>query len=119
LSEVPILEASAEYVNMFLKLKQASSVYPSWVHIEADKDKYIEDYLRAEGIALDKASISIMRGKELWQNKLNSMWGKWAQNQKKTQTTIVTSVKELCELLKSPGTEVTNLTFPNDDVWVS
>jgi len=48
----------AEYVNMFLKLKQESSGYPSWVQIEEDKDRYIEDYLRAEGIALDKASIS-------------------------------------------------------------
>jgi hypothetical protein len=48
----------AEYVNMFLKLKQESSGYPSVVKSEADKDKYIEDYRRAEGIALDKASIS-------------------------------------------------------------
>ena len=48
------------------------------------------------------------------------MWGKWAQNQNKTQTTLVTSVKELDELWTSPGTEVTNLIFPNDDVvWVS
>ena len=32
----------------------------------------------------------------------------------------MTSVKTLCELLTSSGTEVTNLTFPNDDVvWVS
>jgi len=46
--------------------------------------------------------------------------GKWAQNQNKTQTTLVSSVKELYELLRSPGTKVTNLIFPNDDVvWVS
>ena len=32
----------------------------------------------------------------------------------------MTSVKVLYELLTSPGTEVTNLIFPNDDVvWVS
>jgi len=47
----------AEYVNMFLKLKQESSGYPYWVRSEDDKDRYIEDYRRAEGIALDKASI--------------------------------------------------------------
>jgi hypothetical protein len=48
------------------------------------------------------------------------MWGKWAQNQNKTQTTNVTSEKEFCELLTSPGTEVINLIFPNYDVaWVS
>ena len=48
------------------------------------------------------------------------MWGKWAQNQNKTQITIVDSEKEFYELLKYPCTEVTNLIFPNDDVaWVS
>ena len=39
---------------------------------------------------------------------------------KKTQTTIVNSEKEFYELLTSPGTEVTNLIFPNEEVaWVS
>ena len=33
----------AEYVNMFLKLKQESSDYPYGVQCEADKEKYIED----------------------------------------------------------------------------
>ena len=47
----------AEYVGMFLKLKQESSGYPSWVQSEADNDRYIEEYRRAEGNALDKASI--------------------------------------------------------------
>jgi hypothetical protein len=61
-------------VNMSLKLKEESSGYPSCVQTEADKDKYIEDYRHAEGIALDKASIS----KNAVQNtlaklKLNSM----------------------------------------------
>jgi len=47
------------------------------------------------------------------------MWGKWAQNQNKTQT-IVDSEKEFYELLTCPGTEVTNLIFPKDDVaWFS
>ena len=32
----------AEYVNMFVKLKQQSSGYPSWVQSKADKAKYIE-----------------------------------------------------------------------------
>jgi hypothetical protein len=40
---------------MFLKLKQETSGYPSWVQSEAEKNKYIEDYRRAEGTALDKA----------------------------------------------------------------
>ena len=48
------------------------------------------------------------------------MWGKWAQNQNKTQTTIVDSDKEFYELLTSPGSEVTNIIFPNNEVvWIS
>ena len=47
-----------EYVNMFLKFKQESSGFPSWVQSEDDKERYIEDYRRSGGIALDKASIS-------------------------------------------------------------
>ena len=74
----------AEFVNMFLKLKQESSGYPSWVQSEEKKDQYIEDYRRAEGIALDKASISKNAGQRtLAKLKLNSMWGKLAQNQKR------------------------------------
>ena len=48
----------AEYVDMFLKLKQESSGFPFWVEREDDKDSYIADYRRADGIVLDKASIS-------------------------------------------------------------
>ena len=44
------------------------------------------------------------------------MWGKWAQNQNKTQSTLMTSVKELYELVTSPATEVTNLIFSKEDV---
>ena len=79
-----------QYVNMFLKLKQESSGYPSWVQCEEDKDRYIEDYWRAEEIAIDKASVSknaVQR--TLAKLKLNSMWGKWASNQNKTQTIVV------------------------------
>ena len=81
---------------MFLKLKQESSGYPSWVQSEADKDRYIEEYRRAEEIALDKASISKNAGQRtLAKLKLNSVWGKWAQKQNKTQTNIVSSEKVL------------------------
>ena len=52
----------AEYVNIFLILKQESSGYPSWVQSAADKDRYIEEYRRAERIALNKASISKSAG---------------------------------------------------------
>jgi hypothetical protein len=107
--------------NIFLKLKQESSGYPSLVHSEDDNDRYIEDYQRGEEIALDKASIFKNSGQHTFTKlKLNSMWGKWAQNQKKTHTSLVTSEKEFYVLLTSPGTEVTNLIFPKEEVpWVT
>jgi hypothetical protein len=106
----------AGYVDMFLKLKQEASGYPSWVKCEDDEDKYIEDYRRAEGIALDKASIAKNSGRRtLAKLKLNSMWGKWAQNQNKTQTTLVTHEKDFYELLTSPGIEILSLVFPNEE----
>ena len=59
------------------------------------------------------------RQRTLAKLKLNSVWVKWAQNQNKTQTTLVTPVKEFHEHLRSPVTEVTNLIFLNDEVaWV-
>jgi hypothetical protein len=51
---------------------------------------------------------------------LNSTWGKWTQNQNKTQTSIVKSAKKIYELVTSLGTEVTNFIFPNEEVvWFS
>jgi hypothetical protein len=41
----------AEYVNMFLALQQKSFAYPSWVQSEEDKERNIDVYPRAEGIA--------------------------------------------------------------------
>ena len=59
---------------MFLKLKQESSGYPSSVQCEDEKDRYIEDYRRAEGIAVDKASVSKNAGQRNLANlKLNSV----------------------------------------------
>jgi len=79
---------------MLLKFKQDLSGYTYWVHSDENKDKYIEDYRRAEGIALDKASISKNECQMSLANlQLNSMWGKWAQNQNKTHTTLVTSIR--------------------------
>jgi hypothetical protein len=86
----------AGYVNMFLKLKQESFGYPAWFRTEDYKDRYIEEYRRAEGIALDKASISKNAGQRtLAKLKLNSMWVKRAQSQNKTQTSIVNSARAI------------------------
>jgi hypothetical protein len=106
---------------MFLKLKQESSGYLAWVQSEEDEDRYIEEYHQDKGIVLDKAAIAKNPGqKDLTEFNLNSMWGKCAQNSNKTQTTPVKRERQFYEFLCSPGTEVTNLIFPNNNVaWLS
>ena len=46
------------YVNMWLRVKQQCSGYPQGIVTEAEKDAYVEDYFKVQGIRLDKASIS-------------------------------------------------------------
>ena len=47
----------APYVNKWLKIKQESSGYPSWVRTEEDKAQYVREYEVHEGIQLDPTMI--------------------------------------------------------------
>ena len=47
----------ASYINLFLKLKQEASGYPSWCKTDEDKKRYIDDYQQQEGISLDPSKI--------------------------------------------------------------
>jgi hypothetical protein len=47
----------AEYINCWLRVKQEASGWPRWCKTEADKDKYISDYYKCEGIRLDRNNI--------------------------------------------------------------
>ena len=51
---------------------------------------------------------------------LNCMWGKLTERSDRTQTRVIKEPKELYNFLATPGIEVTNLAFANDDVvWIS
>lgn len=68
------------YINMFLKIKQEASGWPSWVKTEADADKYIRDYAEKEGIRLNRSNISHNNAlRSLAKLLLNSFWGKFGQ----------------------------------------
>jgi len=48
------------------------------------------------------------------------MWGKLTEKNDRTQTKVILEPKDLYSFLPTPGIEVTNLAFPNDDgVWIS
>ena len=110
-----------EYINTFLKLKVEASGYPDHVVTEEDKDKYISDFFRSEGITLDKQSIVKNAAKRgLSKLCLNSFWGKLTECNNRPKSSIITDPNELYRFLSTPGIEVTNLLFASDEVvWIS
>jgi hypothetical protein len=110
-----------EYINTFLKLKAEASGYPSWVRTQDDKDLYINQFYQSEGIRLDEDSIRYNAAKRgLAKLFLNSAWGKLTERSNRTQTKLISDPQELYRFLVTPGIEVQDMLFANDDVvWIS
>ena len=55
------------YINAFFKLKHQASGWPAWCQTEEDRQKYIQDFARREGILLeyDKIQKNNVRRPEL------------------------------------------------------
>lgn len=65
-----------EYMKVFQKVKQEASGWPSWCETEADKTRYLSDYLRHEGIALDRNKIvKNPPARQTAKYSLNVLWG--------------------------------------------
>jgi len=77
--------------------------------------------LEREGIEPDKSSIKYNAAKRCVAKLcLNSIWGKLTERNNRTQTKLISDPKELYRFLATPGIEVINLVFANDEVvWVS
>jgi hypothetical protein len=109
-----------DYVNTFLKIKQEASGYPKWVQSEADKDKYISDYYNHEGILLDKTKICNNPGlKALSKLLLNSQWGRYAMQTRKTKTKFLKNLNDLNKLIHDDTIEVKDLIFPTEKVCIA
>jgi len=73
-----------------------------------------------EGMRLDKETIRYNAAKrglaKLW---LNSMWEKLTVRNDRKMTKIITEPKDIYGFVSTPGIEVMNLAFANDDVvWI-
>ena len=110
-----------DYINAFLKLKAEASGYPSWVHSIEDEDRYVESFWQSEEIRLDKEAIRHNAAKQgLDKLCLNSIWGKLTERNDRTMTKIIQEPKDMNGFLSTPGVEVKNLVFANDDVvWTA
>jgi len=95
--------------------------YPGWVRSPADEELYVGKFWKKEGIRIDRESIKSNAAKRgLAKLCLNCMWGKRNERSDRTQSRVITEPKELYNFLATPGIQVTNLPFANDDVvWIS
>jgi len=109
-----------EYIDTFLKLKAEASGYPSSVRTPADEDRYIEEFRQGEGILLDKDKNEHNASKRALAKLCpNSMWGKFGENPRKTQTLLISEPRELYRFLATPGIEVATLLFAGDSLcWI-
>ena len=92
-----------DYVTMFAKKKLESSGFPSRVQSQEAKLEYIKSIAVLDKIDLDINKVEFNPGlRAISKLSLNSVWGKWAQGEKRRKK-YVTSMSELFFMLRSPG----------------
>ncbi|XP_042908649.2 uncharacterized protein [Parasteatoda tepidariorum] len=105
------------YIDTFLKIKQEASGWPAGCENEEEKLQYIEDYFTREGIQLDFSKIGLNPGqRSLSKLMLNSLWGKFGQDQDKLQTVFVSTLAEFNNYFADKKNEIHNVSFPTDEI---
>ena len=105
-----------DYVNTWLKIKQEASGWPAGVETEEERQSYIEDYYKHEGIRLEYAKIEHNPGlRTLAKMMLNSMWGKFGQRLNKTQVRAFDDPHQFHQFLDTDTLDVRNVFVINDD----
>lgn len=106
----------AQYIDVFLKIKQEASGWPEWCKTEAHRSKYINDFFTAEGILLDHSKINKNPGlRYVAKALLNCLWGRYAMNVNRNQTDIVKCAKDFYYIMCNPNYDVKNLIFVGEE----
>ncbi|XP_035213104.1 uncharacterized protein LOC118187028 [Stegodyphus dumicola] len=83
------------YFNLFLKITQESSGWPSECVTSEDKLRYIRQYEEREGVKLDERKISRNPGRrQVAKLALKRFWGRWGMSINKGQLTYVHTVPD-------------------------
>ena len=99
-----------------MKIKQEASGWSAEVETEEQKQTYINDYFKHEGIHLDYAKIEYNPGlRTLAKMMLNSMWGKFGQRLNKTQVRAFDDPHQFHQFLDTDTLDVRNVFVINDD----
>ncbi|KAG8147991.1 hypothetical protein E2320_023048 [Naja naja] len=114
-----MLKNNEDYINMHLRQKQEASGYPDWCKTEEDKERYVRDYKKNEGVQLCREHIEYNPAKrQIAKLFLNSLWGKFGQSTNHLTTTVVTEPEELFMYLFVPYYEVSSCEFVDDEAAV-
>jgi hypothetical protein len=112
-------ELFAGYVNMWLKIKQEASGWPTWCKTDEEKEQYLSQYYEHENIELDKEKIEKNPAlRFIAKIMLNSFWGKLAQRPNLTKTEMVESYDRYWHLACNEDIEITGELMVNDDVML-
>ena len=101
-----------DYVNKFLSFKVEASGFP---HHIVDKEQYIKDYEKNEGIKL--GNISKNSGlRSVAKIMLNSFWGRYALDNRKVQYKIFRDPADWFQMLTDNKFEIHNVDLVNENV---
>ncbi|XP_032094416.1 uncharacterized protein LOC116523417 [Thamnophis elegans] len=112
-------ELFSGYMNMHLRQKQEASGYPEWCKTDQDKEQYIQDYEKMEGVHLRRDRIEVNPAKrQIAKLFLNSLWGKFGQSTNHLTTSVVTNPEELFKYLFVPYYDVSSCEFVDTETAV-
>ncbi|KAI6186080.1 DNA-directed DNA polymerase [Aphelenchoides besseyi] len=100
----------AGYMDYFLKEKVEASGWPKSCVTPADKQRFLDDYERHEGIRLDPQRIELNAGRRNTGKMLNnSLWGKMCQNPIETMIDYATNDDEFLRLINDDRYELMSI----------
>jgi len=110
-------ELFKDYVNTFLRSKQESSGFPEWAQNDNDRAQYIQNYFDHEGISLRPDRIRPNGGlRAISKLVLNSIWGRFAQREERTNSELVYEPKRFFEIAHGAEYDLHDFFILNDHV---
>ena len=105
-----------EYINQAIREKQEASGYPANAVSDHDKDLYIDEYFKKEGILLRKEHIEKNSGKrQVAKLKANSQWGYLAMKTNKIQHKLITEPHEWYNMLSDKQYTIHDVDLSNEN----
>ncbi|GBN67879.1 hypothetical protein AVEN_141588-1 [Araneus ventricosus] len=104
------------YIDLFLKIKQENSGYPSDCTTDEKKTAYIQQYYEKEGVQLNPAEIQKKKKKirEATSCEIGIEW--WGMNIYKSQLTCVNSLPSFNNLIAVPTKNIKDVYLPTPEV---